>query len=116
MKGKKCRVIEDYNSPYTEPLVITKGVFLSIGEKESEWPGWIWCTTKSGKSRWVPENYLKIDGKNGKMMREYIATELSVKVGEELIIEEEEAEWFWVRNQQGKSGWVPIRNVQVIKE
>ena len=25
MKLRKCRVIEDYNSPYTEPLMINKG-------------------------------------------------------------------------------------------
>lgn len=36
MKEKKCRVIEDYNSPYTEQLLITKEEILSIGEKESE--------------------------------------------------------------------------------
>ncbi|UCC21261.1 MAG: hypothetical protein JSV62_08285 [Promethearchaeota archaeon] len=116
MKEKKCRVIEDYKSPYTEPLIITKGEIITIGEKDSEWTGWIWCTNKSGKTRWVPENYLEIEGKLGKMKQDYNATELSVKVGEELIIEKEEAEWFWVVNQQGKYGWVPIRNVQIIKK
>lgn len=116
MKEKKCRVMEDYNSPYTEPLLITKGEILSIGEKESEWSGWIWCTNKEGKSRWVPENYLEIDGNTGKANQDYNATELTVSIGEELIIEEEEADWFWVTNQQGKSGWVPIKNVQIINK
>jgi len=116
MKEKKCRVMEDYNSPYTEPLLITKGEILSIGEKESEWSGWIWCTNKEGKSRWVPENYLEIDGNIGKANQDYNATELTVSIGEELIIEEEEADWFWVTNQQGKSGWVPIKNVQIINK
>ncbi len=115
MKRKKCRVIKDYSSPYTDPWIITKGEILSIGEKESEWPGWIWCTNNSGKSRWVPESYLEIIGVTGKAKRDYNSTELSVKVGEELIIEKEEAEWFWVINQQGKSGWVPIKNVNYIK-
>ncbi|TKJ23048.1 MAG: hypothetical protein CEE43_04855 [Promethearchaeota archaeon Loki_b32] len=116
MKEKKCRVKEDYNSPYTEPLLITKGEILSIGEKESEWSGWIWCTNKEGKSRWVPENYLEIHGNTGKANQDYNATELTVSIGEELIIEEEEADWFWVTNQQGKSGWVPIKNVQIINK
>jgi uncharacterized protein YgiM (DUF1202 family) len=114
MKGKKCRVIEDYNSPYTEPLKFTKGEILTIGEKESEWSGWIWCTNKSGESRWVPENYLEIDENTCKILQDYNATELSITVGEELIIENEEAEWFWVTNQQGNSGWVPIKNVEII--
>lgn len=116
MKGKKCRVIEDYKSPYTELLLIRKGETLSIREKESEWPGWIWCTNKEGISRWVPENYLEIQGTTGKAKQDYNATELNVKTGDELIIKEEAAEWFWVVNQQGKRGWVPIRNVQIIDE
>ncbi|MFW9968805.1 MAG: SH3 domain-containing protein [Candidatus Odinarchaeota archaeon] len=113
MKEKKCRVIEDYNSPYTIPLLFKKGEVVSIGEKESEWSGWIWCTNKSGKSRWVPENYLKIRGSKGKLKQDYNAIELSVKIGEEYIIKEEEADWYWVINKEGKSGWVPIKNVQL---
>ncbi len=114
MKEKKCRVIKDYNSPYTEPLIILKGEILTISDKESEWSGWIWCVNKDGESRWVPENYLEIHGTTGKAKQDYNATELNVKTGEELIIIEEEAEWYWVINQEGKSGWVPFENVQII--
>ncbi len=114
MIGKKCRAIEDYNSPYTDPLIINKGKILTIVEKESEWKGWICCINKMGESRWVPENYLEIKGNKAKITRDYNATELSVNVGEELAIEEEEAEWYWVTNQKGKSGWVPIKNVKII--
>ncbi|MFX1364972.1 MAG: SH3 domain-containing protein [Promethearchaeota archaeon] len=114
MKEKRCRVIKKYESPYTDPFLITKGEMLSISEKDSEWSGWIWCTKKNGISRWVPESYLEIEGNSGKANQDYKATELSVNVGEELFIEQEEAEWYWVTNQQGKSGWVPIKNVQLI--
>lgn len=116
MKGKSCRVIENYESPYTDPFIVTKGEILSIGEKESEWAGWIWCTNKFGESRWVPENYLEIHGNTCKAKQDYNATELSVKVGEELIIVKEEAEWYWVISQQGKEGWVPKRNVELIEK
>ena len=116
MKGRKCRVIEDYESPYTEPLIIRKGEVLSIGEKESEWSGWIWCINNKGISRWVPENYLEIKGNTGKANRDYNATELTIKKGEQLTIKFEEAEWYWVVNQKGKSGWIPIKNVKIIEE
>jgi hypothetical protein len=48
-----CRVVREYPSPYSEPLVIRAGEELAIDEKESEWSGWIWCTNRDGKSRWV---------------------------------------------------------------
>jgi hypothetical protein len=114
MKGKICRVIEAYESPYTEPLKMMKGEILTFEEKECEWSGWIWCTNKSGKSRWVPENYLEIHGNTCEVKQDYDAVELSVKVGDELIIEKEEADWFWVSTKEGKKGWVPIRNVEII--
>ncbi len=114
MKNKKCRVIKEYNSPYTDPLFFKKNEEVFIGEKDSEWFGWIWCTNQSGDSRWVPENYLDFHGDKGVLNRDYNAVELNVKIGEELFIEEEEAEWFWVINQQGKKGWVPIKNVNII--
>ncbi|MFX1572771.1 MAG: SH3 domain-containing protein [Promethearchaeota archaeon] len=113
MKEKSYLVIEDYDSDYTEPLVITKGEVLIIGEKESEWSGWIWCTNKFGISRWVPAKYLEIRGKTCKMEQDYEATELSVKIGELLIAEKEEADWIWATNEKGKRGWVPLRNVKI---
>ena len=114
MKNKKCIIIEEYNSPYAEPCIFEKGEIVLVGEKDSEWSGWIWCTKDSGESRWVPENYLEIHGDNGKILRKYNSKELAVNVGEEFIILEEEAEWFWVENETGKSGWVPIKNVNLI--
>jgi hypothetical protein len=116
MKGKKCRVIKEYNSPYTEPLIFNKKEIVAVGERDSEWAGWIWCTKESGESRWVPENYINIHGKTGKFLRDYNSKELAVSVGELYFIEEEEAEWFWVDDESGKKGWVPIRNVQIIEE
>jgi uncharacterized protein YgiM (DUF1202 family) len=95
-------------------LKFKEGEVVVIGDKDTEWSGWIWCTKDSGKSRWVPENFLEFQGKNAKLRKDYNAKELAVKVGEEFIIEEEEAEWFWVQNESGKSGWVPIKNVEII--
>ena len=62
MEGRKCRVIEEYKSPYTDPLIMNKGEIVSIKEKDCEWSGWIWCTNTMGESRWVPENFLEIKG------------------------------------------------------
>ena len=50
------------------------------------------------------------------MLQDYNSTELNITIGEELIIEKEEAEWFWVINQKGKEGWVPIENVEIIEK
>jgi hypothetical protein len=111
-----CRVVSDYESAYPDPLVISAGEELTIGAKGSSWSGWIWCTTRDGRSRWVPENYIKRKGDTGRALCDYEATELSVRVGEELIMGQEESGWIWCTNQEGRSGWVPADCVQGLQE
>jgi len=111
----KCRVTSAYQSPYSDPLVIRAGEELAIGEKESEWSGWVWCTNQSGKSRWVPEKYVQRRGDTALALRDYEATELTVSVGEELTMGEEESGWIWCTNQKGQSGWVPADHVETLQ-
>jgi hypothetical protein len=107
-----CRVISEYQTPYSEPLVISAGEELVMDEKESEWSGWIWCTNQDGKSRWVPEKYVERRGDIAIALYDYEATELSVSVGEELSMGKEESGWIWCTNQEGQSGWVPADHVE----
>jgi uncharacterized protein YgiM (DUF1202 family) len=106
-----CRVVSEYQSPYAEPLVISTGEELTVSEKESDWSGWVWCTNRDGKSRWVPEKYVERKGDTCIALYDYEATELSVSVGEELIMGKEESGWIWCTNQRGQSGWVPADHV-----
>jgi len=87
------------------------GDVLTVGKRDIEWGGWIWCTNSSGESRWVPESYLEIEGNSGVANIDYESTELDVQAGEILILGQEESGWFWCTNQAGKSGWVPIKNL-----
>ncbi|MHA2037491.1 MAG: SH3 domain-containing protein [Promethearchaeota archaeon] len=110
---KYCKVISDYRSPYTKPLKIRKREILQIGDKESEWPGWVWCMNKDGRERWVPRSFIDIQGNSGVMLQDYEANELTVLIGEELKIEKEESGWVWVENKEGKKGWIPLDNIKI---
>ena len=112
MKRKYSKVIVDYKSPYSDPLKIQKGENVQIRNKESEWPGWVWCKNIESKERWIPSSYLDIQGNLGMMLQDYEATELNVSIGEELVIEKEESGWVWVTNKEGKKGWVPMENIK----
>jgi uncharacterized protein YgiM (DUF1202 family) len=108
---RTCSVVAAYESAYTEPLVFSAGEAVAVSEKESEWSGWLWCTNRAGKSRWVPEKYVKRTGAACVLLCDYEATELSVSVGEALTMEKEESGWIWCTNQAGQSGWVPADHV-----
>ncbi|MFX0056744.1 MAG: SH3 domain-containing protein [Candidatus Hodarchaeota archaeon] len=114
MENKYCRVIKDYKSPFPNPLILKRGEKLQIEDKESEWHGWIWSITKSGQSGWIPDNYLKISGNTAVLLKDYNATELTASVGEIYLIEDEESGWVWVTSENGKYGWIPLENVEIL--
>jgi len=111
---RRAWVIAAYESPYIDPCTFSAGEELTIGKRESEWDGWVWCTNQEGKSRWVPEVYVERRGDTCVMLRDYEATELSVSVDEKLVVTgEEESGWVWCTNQTGQSGWVLWDNVRL---
>ncbi len=113
--GARGRVSADYAAQYPDPLVVRQGDVLALGERGSEWPGWVWCTAASGKSGWVPAGFIERRGESGRMRRDYSARELDVRAGELLTLHELEAGWYWVATQAGETGWVPARNVEMIR-
>ncbi|TFH57974.1 MAG: hypothetical protein E4G91_09955 [Candidatus Zixiibacteriota bacterium] len=111
-----CRVIADYRSAYPDPIALSAGDELTIEDRETEWSGWIWCTTREGKSGWVPEKYVQRSGSTGVAERDYDAMELSVTEGEQLTIIEEVSSWYWCRTKDGRLGWVPKQNVEPLRK
>jgi len=109
------KVIKNYITPFAHPFVLHEGDQLSLHDRESEWSGWVWCTNPADQSGWAPENLISRFEDRGTALRDYDATELNVKVGEELVVLNEESRWYWCRNSQSKSGWVPCENVELLE-
>ncbi len=111
---QRGRVMAAYQTIYHDPLVIQQGETVTVGRRDTQWPGFVWCTTAAGKGGWVPKSYLDRSGETGVANRDYTAAELSAEVGEELVLHYEESGWFWCTNRQGQSGWMPAENVEMI--
>ena len=120
MKNKpvKYRVIKEYKSPYPDPLIFKKGDIVETGKEFTEdpdWKNWIWCERADNTKAWVPEQYLEITGKKGTFKKDYNAMELSVTVGEELLIYEIVNGFGMAEKPDGTKGWVPMKNVELEK-
>lgn len=108
-----ARVIADYQAPYADPIQVNAGDEVVVdSEKQTSIPGWVWSTNRDGKSGWVPKTYLEYSGKVGKMLCDYNAIELTVYVGEILTVHKIESDFYWVTDQKGIQGWVPIAHVE----
>jgi uncharacterized protein YgiM (DUF1202 family) len=105
--GDRVRVVTAYQTPFPDPLVIRAGESLTLGRRQSDWAGWVWCTGQTGHSGWVPEAYL--DRQQGNLAlanRDYDATELSAAVGETLTVHKAESGWVWCTDPHGRQGWI----------
>lgn len=113
--AKKYRVIEDYQSPYPEPIIFHKGERVSVGKEfaaDPDWKDWIWCEGKHGTQAWVPKQYLDIQANQGKFITDYNSLELSVAVGEVLKVYETVNGFGMAEKQNRERGWVPLKNLQ----
>lgn len=106
------RVTKPYQSAYPDPLVFHCGEVLTTSTRETDWPGWIWCTTANGESRWVPDVYLQLSEDQAVMRRDYNPLELSVQPGELLTASDHVNGWAWCANAGGRQGWVPLECLQ----
>ena len=108
-KYTRYRVREPHPGTDGEPLTVSEGERLAYERKKCEWAGWIWCTSQSGRSGWVPEAWVFFDGKTCVMRRDYESQELSVCVGDILSVAFLESGWAWGVKETGSEGWVPMR-------
>jgi hypothetical protein len=103
-----ARVLKSYTTQYPDPIVIQTGDTVTLGRRDTEFPGWIWATSaKTGKSGWVPERFLTIRGEQAESRRDYSARELSVLEGDIVTVVEEVLGWVLVEAESGVRGWVP---------
>lgn len=104
----RARILKTYQTQYPDPIELTTGEVVFLGMKDPDFPGWIWATSAaSGKSGWVPEQFLAMDGSEARSLREYSARELTVSEGDLVTVLDELLGWAWVESEAGARGWVP---------
>ncbi|MHA1908041.1 MAG: hypothetical protein ACW98Y_12150 [Candidatus Thorarchaeota archaeon] len=112
------RVIKKHTSEFSVPLVMAKDDIIDGEKRKTEWDGWIWCKNIAGVFGWVPEPFLEKLPEERKYgaLRDYNAFEVSVDIGQELMILEEASSWAWVRTPEGEEGWVPLENLENVSK
>ena len=108
------RIIENYNACYPDPLNLKVGDQIQLLEKNVpiEWKGWHWCRDSVGNEGWISESYFKrVNEQNGKakIIKNYIAREISVIKDEQIDLLYEDCGWAWCKRNNGEDGWVPTK-------
>lgn len=103
----RAQTVKAYQASNPTPISVGAGAALSLGRRDSESPGWIWCVAPSGQGSWVPERWLEIRDEKGILRRDYNAAEFTLSVGDELTLHEYESGWYWAQNREQNWGWAP---------
>jgi len=111
------RVIQDYQSPYPEPIFFREGEKVIVGQEfidDPDWKDWVWCKGRNNNEAWIPKQYLEIEMNTGRFVTDYNALELSVAAGEMVKVYETINGFGMTEKQNGERGWVPLRNLEPI--
>jgi hypothetical protein len=109
--------LASYGAAYTDPITMKAGEPLVLDGREDNWRGWtwLWCSNQRGKSGWVPQSYVQGTEQEGYVASsDYSAQELSMQMGEALLVAQFESGWFWCSDQHGQSGWVPAEHMLIL--
>jgi hypothetical protein len=109
-------VVAPYTAAYPQPLTVQAGEVVTLGRRDPDGPGWIWCVSAAGVGGWVPQAWLQLGHGTGRALRAYTARELTVAEGEQVHIHGEESGWYWATTASGATGWVPTSCVGVSQE
>lgn len=115
LSGKRYRVIADYQSPYSDPIIFYQGETVQVGKEftnDPDWKDWVWCEGERGNKAWVPKQYLKTEAGSGVFLTDYNARGLSVTIGEVITVYEIVNGFGMAEKQNGERGWVPLKNMQ----
>lgn len=105
--------IVDHEPPSRAPLRLQVGETVTVGERDTEWPEFVFVTIPAGGEGWVPARYLSSDAGRATMTAAYDTTELPTSTGEHLTVlqRDDDSGWLWCVNQAGREGWVPSRSL-----
>ncbi|HWU70163.1 MAG TPA: SH3 domain-containing protein [Pseudoxanthomonas sp.] len=116
MGTKRARVVVAHHAPEHAPIRVAKGDTVTLGERDIDWPDFVWTTLAQGIGGWIPSTLFDRESGEAVAQDDYDTRELDTEVGEILTLHREQAAWWWAENARGEQGWVPARAIEFIEE
>ncbi len=110
------RVLADYEVNDPHPLRLEAGAAVTIRQRDSGWPGWVWVEA-GDQAGWMPESRLRDPGAAVTVTaRPFDGSDLSARRGELLRVLESEPGWVYAEDAAGRRGWFPLFNLRPLPQ
>ena len=116
MDLKRARVIAAHRAPERPAIRVAPGEAVTLGERDQDWPEFVWTTLANGLGGWIPSVLFDRDRGEATAQQDYDTRELDADVGDELLLHHELAGWWWAENADGAQGWIPARVLETIED
>ena len=109
---KRARVIVTHRAPDRPAIRVVAGDTVTLGDRDIDWPHFVWATLASGLGGWMPAAMFDAERGAARARDDYDTRELDAEAGEVLVLHHEIADWWWAENVLGTTGWIPARNLE----
>lgn len=113
---RRARVIAAHHAPDRPAIRIAAGDTVTLGDRDLDWPHFVWATLASGLGGWIPAAMFDAERGMATAVDDYDTRELDAEPGDILTLHHETADWWWAENVLGKTGWIPARNLEPFEE
>lgn len=114
MPALHARVLARHRAPDRPPVQLAVGDAATLGERDTEWPEFVWATLTSGLGGWIPAVQFDRERGEATAREAYDTRELDAEPGERLRLHHEMAGWWWAENERGACGWIPARALAIL--
>lgn len=113
----RARLVRDYRTTFANPIGFAAGEVVRLGERDGEWPAFVWVETADGNAGWAPHGWLRPlgDGR-AEALSDYSARELDADAGDIVLLHSELGGWWWAERADGAQGWLPARDLETLDE
>lgn len=116
MDLKRARVTERHRAPERVAIQVQAGDRVTLGDRDIEWPQFVWTALASGLGGWVPSALFDAERCQASALQNYDTSELDAHRGEGLTLHRELAGWWWAENARGESRWLPARKLELFDD
>lgn len=115
--SRYARVVQAHKDCCPDSVSGNEGdVFLLGGRHSADYPDFVWATAADNRCCWIPKAFLQQDGDFGRLVRDYIAREVTVAMGDMVEILEDIGGWLRIATHDGREGWIPAKSVTYLGE
>ncbi|SDS37950.1 SH3 domain-containing protein [Microlunatus soli] len=110
---KTAVVARAHQIPTRLPIQLEVGDHVQVGERDSEWPEFVFVSATHGTG-WVPARHLSAGSGSAVVTTPYDTAELPTHAGDvlEVLAEDAQSGWVWCRTANGREGWVPCKTLE----